>query len=235
MHFTLSLPSRCSCAAIALAVLAAGGPAYGAPLPASVRAAAERYLTQQAQGAPGEVIVRVNDPGGAPLPPCEAVQPFLPAGVAAWGRLSLGIRCAGERPWTRFVTAQVSIEGRYLVAARAIPAGKAIGPEDLREASGDLTKLPRTVGTAAELVLGMVALNAIAAGTPVRLDRIRASLVIRQGQTVRVVAQGAGFAVSTEARALAAATSGAAVQVKTVDGRTLTGIARDGGRVVLGH
>ncbi len=216
-----------------LALLAAAcAAATGAPLDGSLRAVVENFLLAQAAGAPGQVTVRVQDPMGA-LPACTALQPFLPQGVAAWGRLSVGVRCADERPWARFLAAQVTVQGRYLAAARAIGAGQALGAADLIERSGELTKLPRTVLTDPARTAGMVAVNAIAPGAPLRSGLLRAPIAIRQGQVVRVVALGDGFALATDGRALADAAAGAPVQVKTVGGRLLTGIARPDGSVGL--
>lgn len=225
-------PTR-SWRATLLALLAAAcANAAGAPLDANVRTAIETFLLAQAVGAPGKVTVRVHDPARA-LPACTALQPFLPQGVAAWGRLSVGVRCAGERPWTRFLGAQVAVQGRYLAAARAIGAGQALAGADVVERSGDLTQLPRTVLTDPALAAGMVAANPIAPGAPLRSELLRAHVVIRQGQVVRVVAAGAGFAIGTDGRALANAAAGAPVQVKTAGGRLLTGTARPDGSVGL--
>lgn len=219
--------------AILLALLAtASAAAAGTPLDASVRATIENFLLAQAAGAPGKVTVRVQDPGGA-LPACTALQPFLPQGVAAWGRLSVGVRCTGERPWTRFLAAQIAVQGRYLAAARAIGAGQALSAADVVERSADLAKLPRTVLTDPALAAGMVAANAIAPGAPLRSDLLRGAVVIRHGQVVRVVAEGAGFALATDGRALTDAAVGAPVQVKTAGGRLLTGTARPDGSVGL--
>lgn len=211
---------------------AASAAAAGTPLDPVTRAAIENFLLAQAAGAPGTVSVRVGNPVSA-LPACTALQPFLPQGVPAWGRVSVGVRCADERPWTRFIGAQVVVEGRYLVAARAIGAGRTLGDGDVAERRGDLARLPRTVLTDPALAAGMVAANPIAPGAPLRSDLLRAPLVIRQGQAVRVVADGAGFSLGTDGRALTDAAAGAPVQVKTAGGRLLTGTARPDGSVGL--
>ncbi len=193
------------------------------------RAAIESYLRGQAAGAPGDVTVQVMDPVSSALPPCPGLQPFLPQGVAAWGRFSVGVRCPGERPWTRFLPAQVSVQGAYLVAARPIRAGQTVNEQDLAEQRGDLTKLPRTVLTHAPGVSGMVAMNAIAAEAPLRSELLRASLVIQRGQLVRLMAAGDGYVASTEGTALTGAAAGAVLQVRTGAGRVLSAVAWEDG------
>lgn len=223
---------RTACVAV-LAALGASAAAAGAPLDAAARAAIEQFLATQAAGTPGKVSVRVQEPASA-LPSCGgALQPFLPRGVAAWGRVSVGLRCAGERPWTRFLAAQVAVEGTYLAAARAVRAGESLAAADLVERHGDLTRLPRSVLTDASMAAGLVAVNPIAAGAPLRADQLRGAVVVRRGEVVRVVAQGPGFAVSAQGRALTDAAAGAPVQVQTGPGRVLRGTAQPDGSVDL--
>ncbi len=218
-----------------MAVFAAAAWAGTAPLALSgdARSVIEDFLLRQAAGLNGKVTVTVDSPASGALPPCDAMQPFLPQGSAAWGRLSVGVRCAGERPWTRFLAAQVSVQGRYFVAARAIAAGRTLTAEDFAERGGDLTRLPRSVITDPAQLAGMVAANAIAAGVPVRKELLRGTVVVQQGQTVRLLAQGVGFVASTEGKAMGNATTGGTVQVKTADGKLLSGVATGDGQVTV--
>jgi flagella basal body P-ring formation protein FlgA len=80
---------------------------------------------------------------------------------------------------------------------------------------------------------GVVSAHRIAAGAPLRKELLRGTVVIQQGQTVKVVAQGAGFSVSTEGRAMTRAEVGATVQAKTRDGRLVSGIADQEGQIRL--
>jgi flagella basal body P-ring formation protein FlgA len=214
-----------------LLLLAALAAAPAAAVPADARAVVEQFLQAQTAGLPGKARIEVNMP--ATLPACESLQAFLPRGAAPTGRVSVGLRCAGDRPWMRYVQARVAIEGRYFVAARAIEAGQALGAGDLAERTGDLGALPRSVVTDAAELKGVVAANRIAAGAPVRRELLRGVVVIQQGQTVQVVAQGPGFTVSTEARAMTRAEAGATVQAKTRDGRLVSGVADEGGQILL--
>lgn len=195
--------------------------------------AVETYLQVQSAGLPAQVTVSLEGRGTSALPPCEAPEVFLPPGVTPWGRISVGVRCHAERPWTRFVQARVAVTGRYLVAAHAIDAGRPLGAGDVVERTGDLTRLPRSVVTSAAELAGMVSANRVAPGAPIRKELLRGVAVIQQGQAVKVVAQGPGFVVSTEGKALSGATVGAVVQAKTLDGRVIRGVADEEGQVRL--
>jgi len=56
-------------------------------------------------------------------------------------------------------------------------------------------------------------------------------LAIRQGQQVMLVAQGAGFKVSSEGTAMGNAATGQVVSVKTRSGQIIKGIAKGEGVV----
>jgi len=226
-----TLPSLRLRAAATLLAVCAGAPA--APLGGPARAAIDSFLQAQLAGAPGEVTLRVDAPAGGALPPCATPQAFLPAGVVPWGSFTVGVRCAGERPWTRYLRARTIVQGRYLAAARAIAPGQALHAADAVERSGDLAALPRTVLTDVARLEGRVATSAVAPGAPLRLDFLRGTAVVRRGQQVRLVAEGASFVASTEARALADAQAGELLQVRTAAGRVLSGVARADGLVGL--
>lgn len=214
-----------------LVAVAGASSAAAAPLPEGARAAIENLLQKQTSGLPGKVSFSTR--GTGTLPPCDDFEAFLPNGTTPRGRISVGLRCRGDKPWTRFVPAQVAVEGRYYVAARAIDAGEPLGAADVVERSGDLGDLPRSVITEASALQGVVATNRIAAGAPLRKESMRGVVVIQQGQTVQLVAQGAGFSISTEGKAMTRAEVGATVQAKTRDGRLLTGVASEDGQIRL--
>ena len=71
------------------------------------RVAVEQFLLRQSIGLPGKVSVQVVPPSGGRAPECVDPEPFLPAGAAPYGRVNVGLRCGGERPWTRYMQARV--------------------------------------------------------------------------------------------------------------------------------
>ena len=202
-------------------------------LPETARAAVDRLLQAQTAGLPGKATVTFNSTGSAPLPACDDFEAFMPTGTTLWGRVSIGLRCRSDKPWSRFISAHVAVEGSYFVAARAIEAGEALGAADVVERTGDLSALPRSVVTDVSALRGVTSTHRIAAGAPLRKELMRGVVVIQQGQTVQLVAQGQGYAVSTEGKAMTRAEVGATVQARTRDGRLLSGVAGEDGQVRL--
>ncbi|GAB7545569.1 flagellar basal body P-ring formation chaperone FlgA [Cupriavidus sp. 8B] len=224
-----------------LCVLAAGGTLPGSagaappsPFPEDpVRAAVEQFLERQTAGLPGKASIQVVPPSGGRAPDCPLPEPFLPPGASPWGRVSVGVRCAGERPWTRYVQARVSVVADYYVAGRNLMPGEAIDAADMEVRQGDLASLPRAVVTDPAQVTGAVAANRIAAGSPMRTDLLKKAIAVRQGQSVTVLVEGDSFQLSSEGKVMAEAAVGNNVQVRLKSGQVVNALVRSGDTVVL--
>lgn len=233
MHAVISALSLAALVAVGGASQAAH--ARAAELSGDAKPVIEQFLLEQAKGLPGKVSIRIDTPMSGALPACDAPQPFLPNGARLWGRVSVGVRCNGEgsAAWVRFVPAYIAVAGNYYVAGRQINPGEIIDAGALQLRQGDLSALPRGVVTSPQQASGMISSSRIAMGAPLRMELLKASNVIQQGQNVKVQSQGSGFVVSTEARAMTNAAAGVAIQVKTQAGQMLSGIARADGSVEL--
>lgn len=215
----------------ALTMPARSATSQPAPLSGSARPAIEHFLLSQTAGLPGKVGISIDTPMSGALPPCEAPETFLPSGARLWGHVSVGVRCNTNQPWTRYVPAYIAVVGTYYVAARPINAGQALTLADAAVREGDLTTLPSSVIVDPAQLNGVIASNRIASGAPLRRELLRAVAVVQQGQTIKVVTQGAGFVVSTEGKAMTNAAVGAIVQVKMQGGQLLSGVVRQDGIV----
>ncbi|MFM0324997.1 flagellar basal body P-ring formation chaperone FlgA [Caballeronia glebae] len=220
-----------SAAAAAAATLPPAPGAPGAPATMqdgeSIRVATLNFLQQQAAGLPGKVEITVTPVFPRGLAACSALDPFMPTGARLWGRLTVGVRCVGERPWTLYVQARVSINATYYSAARAIAPGEVLSNADLVARDGDLTAMPQAIVTDPAQAVGAVALSRVPAGLPLRTDMLRAAASVSIGQTVHVVAGGSGFSISADGTAMNNATPGQQVRVKTAGGQIITGIVKD--------
>lgn len=192
----------------------------------------ERFLTTQAQGLPGEIKVTVGmfDPR-MKMPVCPTPEAFLPPSGRAWGKTTVGVRCAAPIAWTVYVAANVQVVGEYLAAAAPLAQGQTITERDLAKVKGDLTILPAGVIVDMSQAVGRTVTSSVRVGAPLRQDALRNQQAIQQGQAVRIVYNGEGFSITSEARALNNANEGQMTQVRTQNGQVLTGIAKLGGIV----
>jgi flagella basal body P-ring formation protein FlgA len=201
--------------------------------PEAIRSTALAFLQQQSAGLPGKVEITVAQAFPRGLASCTSLEPFLPSGSRMWGRMTVGVRCAGERPWTIYLQARVSLRATYYLAARAMAPGEVLGTADLVARDGDLTGLPQAVVTDPAQAVGSVSLTRIAAGMPLRQDMLRSASAVTIGQTVKVVAAGEGFAISADGSAMNNASPGQQVRVKTANGQIISGIVKDGSTVEI--
>lgn len=217
-------------------LLAITGPALGQTAgrqdPAAMRSAVEQFLQVQAAGLPGQVTVAVGavDPR-LNLAACPAPQAFLAPGARAWGKTTVGLRCAAPAAWTIYIQASVAVVGDYIASAVPLAQGQTIQESQLISMKGDLTAMPPGIATELAQVVGRSVTMSVGSGTPMRLDTLRSKPVVQQGQVVRLVSSGNGFSVSAEARAIGTAGEGQVVQVRTAGGQQISGVARAGGLV----
>ncbi|PHP88891.1 flagellar biosynthesis protein FlgA [Burkholderia sp. AU18528] len=201
--------------------------------PETIRRAALAFLQQQIAGLPGKTTATVTTAFPRGLAACTTLEPFLPTGARLWGRTTVGVRCAGERPWTVYLQAKVAVQATYYVAARQIAPGEPLSAADLVARDGDLTVLPLAVITDPAQAIGATALARISAGLPLRQDMLKSAASVSAGQTVRVVAAGPGFTISAEGSALANAAPGQSVRVRMAAGQIVTAIVKDAGTVEI--
>ncbi|HEY0061126.1 MAG TPA: flagellar basal body P-ring formation chaperone FlgA [Telluria sp.] len=223
---------------IILSLAAGWARAQGAPAaparqdPAALRQAVEQYLQTQSAGLPGEVSITVGAVDARmQLAACPAPQVFQQPGARAWGKTTVGVRCAAPTAWTVYIQAQVSVQAQYVAAAMPLSQGQALDASQLVMVRGDLAALPNGVLTDMAQAIGKTSTMSLAAGAPVRAELLRSKPVVQQGQAVKVVSSGAGFQVSADAKAIGNAAEGQVVQVRTPGGVILSGVAKTGGLV----
>ena len=198
---------------------------------AAIRQAAEAYAKQQTAHLPGQVSVVVGAIEPMQLAPCAKLQVFMPLGAKLWGNTSVGVRCSAGAEWNVYVPVTVRVQAPVVVATRPLASGKQVAAEDLTLQVAELTQLPSGVVTDANDAVGKILTVGVNAGYPLRQDMLRAPIVVHQGQSVRLIALGRGFKVSSEGKALSNAATGQSVQVKAQNGQTVSGVVRADGSV----
>ncbi|MDD5328453.1 MAG: flagellar basal body P-ring formation chaperone FlgA [Sulfuricella sp.] len=198
----------------------------------AIRKAVESHVRQNTAGLPGQIVLTVGaiDPR-LQLPACNLPEVFLPTGSRLWGNTTVGVRCSSATPWTIYVPVSVKIMAQIAVAARPLSAGQTIGQADVLLQDGDLSQQPSSVILDPAQIIGKTLVGGAASGQAFRSDMLRTPQVIQQGQTVKLMAKGNGFQVSSEGKALANANLGQVVPVRTQSGQVINGIARENGTV----
>ena len=162
------------------------------------------------------------------LAPCAQVEPYIPPGLRLWGRTRLGLRCVdGNARWNVFLPVQVKAFGLAWVVKGDIAPGKVLDAGDMVQAEVDWAQENSPILADMEMWLGQTAARQLGTGQALRAGMVRPSQVFQAGAMVRVLAQGAGFSVTSDGQALSAGVVGSQARVRVEGGRILTGIVMD--------
>lgn len=211
----------------------AGDPSNGAALTDALAVEVQRLAREAttalwgtASPAPRtEVIVGTLDPR-LTLAPCQQVVPYLPAGARPLGRTRIGLRCLqGSSRWNVSLPVTIKLWAPSLVATGALPAGTVLAAGHLVMAEVDLAERPDPAISQSPLALGRTLARGLSAGDALRHGDLKTRQYFSAGDTVRIVATGPGYAISSEGRALGPGLEGQSTRVRTDSGRVLTGIA----------
>ena len=170
-----------------------------------------------------EVVVGQLDPR-LHLAPCTRVEPFLPSGTRLWGRSRIGLRCVeGPSAWKIFLPITVKAYGRGLVANAAMPPGSVLRPNDIAEGEVDLAEDSSAAVVDPSQAVGRTLARSLTPGQSVRHAHLTARQWFNAGDSVRLIAVGAGFSLEGEGQALSNGIEGQPARVRTENGRVVTG------------
>lgn len=213
----------------ALSTLFNLGTALAAP---SLNATVEAFVKSQTQNLDGTVTTTIGQlDSRQQLPPCADHQAFLPPGARLLGNTSVGVRCLTPSTWSVYIPVRVSVLATYVVTSRAVPNGIPLTSDDLNELRGDLANLPAGTLSRKDQAVGKTLRFAMGAGQTIRTEQLTSVAVIKQNQSVRIIARGNGFSASTEGKSLGNAGVGELVQVRTSSGSVVSGIVQPDGTV----
>jgi len=160
------------------------------------------------------------------LAPCQQIQPYLPPGMAVWGRSRIGLRCTdGVARWNVTLPVRVAVFGRAVVANGPLPAGVNLSQDQLALADIDIAAEPGAVFTDPALLVGRVLARPVAASEALRAPALKSRQWFAAGETVQVRVAGEGFALTSEAQAMSAGIEGQEVRVRFESGRVASGRA----------
>lgn len=223
--------AQCGLAALLLAPAACGLAAAGTPQAGSeplsaIQATARTFITREiaADFPKHEITVSKLDPR-LKLAACDApLEGFLPPGGHLLGNITIGIQCRGSKPWTVYVPATVKAMRQVVIAKRPILRGSTIGREDIALDEREISSKSGGYLLDPAQVLGKIATRPLSPATALTPKMLSAPLLVRRGQRIIILAQGAGIEVRMRGIALMDGAKGQWVRAKnTVSKRTVEG------------
>lgn len=222
-------------AALLQPALAQQAPSTGAEVSPEFVASTQQWLddavakAQSASASPLRMEVSIGAlDSRLRLAPCTHVEPYVPVGLKLWGRTRLGLRCVdGGGRWNVFLPVTIKAFGPAWVLRDNVLPGTVLAAGDAIEAEADwAADLSPVMADPAQWV-GLVASRSLVAGQPLRQSMVKAAQVFQAGTQVRVVAEGPGFEIASDAQALTPGIIGQMVRVRMENGRITTGVVQD--------
>lgn len=221
--------------ALALLALAALPAAAAVHSLQAIEAAVHAHVTEALDGAADlEFSVGRLDPR-LRLPACAApLATRFAHGRAPTAANAVEVRCEGERPWSLYVPVSVTRYAAVVVAARALPRGTTLGPEDLAVERRRLARGRAGHASDPATLTGRVTTRAIPAGELVRPSAVRAARLVRRGERVVLAAGGDTVRIRMGGRALEDGAAGERISVRNLSSdRVVEGVVAEAGLVVV--
>jgi len=139
---------------------------------------------------------------------------FLAPGAKLQGKLTVGLRCNGPKPWTVYVPAQIKIFADVIAATQPLLRGSKISAADIMFVRQELNQLRSGYFTKTDAVIGKVLTQNLAAGHAITPKRVKAAILIRRGEKVTIVASVGTLKVKGKGEALKDAARGELIPVR---------------------
>lgn len=219
---------------VALALLMLGSHARAQQEPDYAAMALKWARSNAAAMLPQDALhLRLEITGGAldsrlHLAPCGNVEAYLPPSTRLWGRSRVGLRCVdGMSRWNVTVPVSVKAFGNAWVVRSQVPLGATLTQADMVLTEVDWAEDTNPILSEASMWLGQTATRPLTTGQVLRQGMVRPTQVFQAGSQVRVVAEGVGFQVSSDAQALSAGVVGQVARVRMENGRIASGTVLD--------
>lgn len=195
----------------------------------NIQAQLTTFFAQQLAGFSDEVSVTVRTPPNL-YPTCEQPSFTVTGTTKLWGNVNVLARCANEK---RYLQVAVQATGNYVVAAAPIARGSVLQASSVTLKRGRLDQLPPRTMLDINQAQDAVSLRDIAPGQAIQLSMLRKAWRVKAGQQVMVVANGDGFSINSEGKALNNAAVAQNARVRMSSGQVVSGTVDSDGNILI--
>ncbi|MCP2122649.1 UNVERIFIED_ORG: flagella basal body P-ring formation protein FlgA [Pantoea agglomerans] len=187
------------------------------------------FFAQQLAGFSDEISVTVRTPPNL-YPSCEQPSFTVTGTTKLWGNVNVLARCANEK---RYLQVAVQATGNYVVAAAPIARGSVLQASSVTLKRGRLDQLPPRTMLDINQAQDAVSLRDMAPGQAIQLSMLRKAWRVKAGQQVMVVANGDGFSINSEGKALNNAAVAQNARVRMSSGQVVSGTVDSDGNILI--
>ncbi len=223
------------CALAALFVAIPAG-AEGLQSESSIRGAAERYIAARNPWKTHEHKIEAGRlDSRSRLPRCDGpLKAFLPARAQIRRRTTVGVRCQGSAGWKVYIPVNITAYANALVTNRPLPAGSVLSQQDVQVVRREVSAMGYGYISDLQRDGGYRVSRAIPQGAVISPNMVESAVMIKRGQSVKILARSGAVGVTMAGVATSKASLGERITVRNVNsGRVVEGIVRSGETVEI--
>jgi flagella basal body P-ring formation protein FlgA len=182
----------------------------------SIREAAGQHILERAEEYPAAPEVQAGHlDNRLRLAACDQpLQTFSPPGKRLLGKVTVGVRCEGTKPWTLYVPVTVSVMSQVVVAKTQLTRGSTVTREDVKLEKRDIARLHRGYLDSLDKAIGKTVKYSVRANQVVTPSRIDSPLAVKRNGRVMILAANSSVQVRMTGTALENGSIGQRIRVK---------------------
>lgn len=150
------------------------------------------------------------------------------------GRLTMSVRCQGQRPWGIYVPVVIESDIQTLRLNRSIARGSILTERDIQVEVSQRAPSDKPLIANLTEVVGLAAKRALPSGTELTHAMLEQPLIIKRGQHTLITAGRTGLDVQMTGKALQDGAMGEFIRVQNLSSkRTIQGQVQQDGSVVI--
>lgn len=153
-----------------------------------ITAAAEKYVHENSADSADRLVVTAGylDPRLMLARCTETLEPFVHPGTQLSGRIIVGVRCTGEKPWKVYLPVHIGVMEEMIVTARSLSRDHIVGPDDIVSEFRDVSKLVGSYVRVSEDAVGRRIVRPLARGVALQSSLLQEQTLIEKGQFVTI-------------------------------------------------
>ena len=151
------------------------------------------------------------------LPRCTTpLKPFVRTGTRLSGRVVVGVRCNGAKPWKVYLPVHVGVFHNVIVASRPLPRGHVVQQGDFELASRDVSGILGEYLSDPDAILGRRLTRSVTKGLVLTSPLLQDQKLISRGQIVTLNAGSAGVNIRMSGVAVSEGSRDQLIRVKNM-------------------
>ncbi len=162
------------------------------------------------------------------LPRCTSdVEPYIQNPGRNVGRMVVGVRCNGEKPWNVYLPVKVALMENVLVAARPLQRGHVLAPGDVVVDQRDVSEVFGGFLSDVDAAVGQRLKRSVGSGVVLTPSQVQPRILVEKGQTVTLTVESSSLNISMQGKALMDGSANQRIRVEnTGSGRVVEGLVR---------